>query len=186
MDAIEDSILWHRVDRPGSESSRLSRVDSSWVLAGTAVFAHEERPVRLDYEVVCDAAFRTELARVSGWLGRKPIEISIRAENGRWSLDGEECADVEGAVDLDLNFSPSTNLLPIRRLGLSEGASASVRAAWLRFPRLDLAPLQQSYHRIGPSTYRYESATGFTADLEVRPSGLVRRYPGVWEPDASS
>lgn len=32
-------------------------------------------------------------------------------------------------ADLDLNFSPSTNLIPLRRLGLAVGAEAPVRAA---------------------------------------------------------
>lgn len=41
-------------------------------------------------------------------------------------------------VDIDLNFSPSTNLLPIRRFDLSVGASAIVRAAWLRFAGMDV------------------------------------------------
>jgi hypothetical protein len=43
-----------------------------------------------------------------------------------------------GCVNIDLNFSPSTNLLPIRRLDLSVGASAIVRAAWLRFPGMNV------------------------------------------------
>lgn len=183
---IEDTIFWHRVDCPGAESARLVRLERAWTLAGTAVFVHDARPCRLDYEVTCDPGFFTKGARVSGWLGRDPIEVEVRSENGRWWLNGVECPGTEGSLDIDLMFSPSTNLVPIRRLSLAEGEGASVRAAWLRFPAFDLAPLQQSYHRLGPSTYRYESATGFVAELDVRPSGLVARYPGVWECDASA
>ena len=46
-----------------------------------------------------------------------------------------------GCVDLDLNFIPSTTLLPVRRLGLAIGQSAEVQAAWLRFPGFTLVPI---------------------------------------------
>jgi uncharacterized protein len=80
-----------------------------------------------------------------------------------------------------LNFSPSTNLLPIRRLSLAGGESVEVTAAWLRFPSFGLEPLRQTYRRIGETTYRYESAGGsFVRDIQVADSGLVVTYPGFW------
>jgi hypothetical protein len=91
---------------------------------------------------------------------------------------------VTGCIDLDLNFSPSTNLLPIRRLNLAVGDEAQVRAAWLRFPSFELEPLFQTYRRIDESTYRYLSSTGFAADLEVSSVGFVTNYPGIWEVEA--
>src|SRR5438093_248859 len=93
-----------------------------------------------------------------------PLDQSTRT--GRWTPNGTECPAVAGCVDLDLNFSPSTNLLPIRRLDLPIGGRAAVRAAWLRFPGFTLEPLEQVYHRIDEGTYRYESAGGsFIAEL---------------------
>ena len=38
-----------------------------------------------------------------------------------WEAIVNECPIVAGSTDIDLNFSPSTNLLPIRRLGLAIG-----------------------------------------------------------------
>jgi hypothetical protein len=92
---------------------------------------------------------------------------------------------VAGCIDLDLGFSPSTNLLPIRRLGLAVGQEAEVKAAWLRFPGLPLEPLEQLYRRIDVTTYRYESAGGsFVTELQVNAQGLVTRYPNFWEVEA--
>jgi hypothetical protein len=89
-------------------------------------------------------------------------------------------APVAGCIDIDLNFSPSTNLLPIRRLGLQVGEEASVRAAWLRFPSFRLEPLEQSYTR-RETTYVYRNQdSGFTADLRVSPNGMVLDYEGLW------
>jgi hypothetical protein len=127
------SILWRRLDRPGHDACRLLSRESGWHLVGTAVFAHERQPCRLDYSVVCDGGWRTQSARVTGWVGAEAVEIALSADSGRrWRLNGRECPAVGGCIDLDLNFSPSTNLLPIRRLGLGigpENATCTTRPA---------------------------------------------------------
>lgn len=84
-------------------------------------------------------------------------------------------------VDIDLGFSPATNLLPIRRLSLARGQEAEVRAAWLPFPSLTFEVLPQVYRREGLQTYRYESGGGvFVRLLEVDAVGFVTDYPGLW------
>jgi hypothetical protein len=40
--------------------------------------------------------------------------------------NGAAVSAVEGCIDIDLKYSPSTNLLPIRRLNLAIGESAEV------------------------------------------------------------
>jgi hypothetical protein len=172
---------------PGHESARLELSDGAGKLVGAAVFTdNEDRLSRLYYQVACDAAWRTTGARVAGWVGDDAVEVAIEADGaGRWRLNGRECPQVEGCVDLDLNFSPSTNLLPIRRLGLEVGEEAEVRAAWLRFPGFTLEPLEQRYRRTGEHAWRYESAGGaFVRDLTVNDSGFVVSYPGLWEAGA--
>jgi hypothetical protein len=109
------------------------------------------------------------------------VDLVVDREH-RWRLNGIERPVVTGCIDLDLNFSPSTNLLPIRRLNLAVGQAAEVRAAWLRFPNFELEPLSQVYRRIDESTYRYESGGGrFVADLAVNSVGFVTNYPAIWQ-----
>ena len=179
----DHTILWRRLDGAGHESCRLSFRDPEWHLAGSAVFAHEGRACRLDYLVVCDASWRTISGKVAGWVGEEDVEIEVAADAAcGWRLNGRECHEAAGCADLDLNFSPSTNLLPIRRLGLSVGQEAEVRAAWLRFPDFKLEPLAQTYRRTGAATYVYESAGGsFVAELTVNEAGFVTHYPDLWQ-----
>lgn len=177
-------ILWRWMDRPGHEAARLQQAaGGEWHLAGTSVFAYEGAPCRLDYLIVCDGRWRTVRARVDGWIGARAVVCEIAADaDGRWRLNGEEVPEVAGCVDVDLNFSPSTNLLPIRRLELDVGGEGAVSAAWLRFPSLRLERLDQTYRRTGELSYRYESADGaFVRDIEVDEAGLVTRYPDFWE-----
>jgi uncharacterized protein len=133
--------------------------------------------------VVCDAAWRTVSARVAGWLDITPIEVVIGADTTRsWTLNGRPCPELQGCEDIDLSFSPATNLLPIRRAGLAVGARVSVRAAWLRFPAITLESLDQTYERVSESRYRYESRGGsFVALLETNAAGFVTHYPGLWQ-----
>jgi uncharacterized protein len=125
---------------------------------------------------------------VEGWLGNTTVGIQIKTDpSRRWWLNEVEQPDVTGCIDLDLNFSPSTNLLPIRRLDLAIGETAYVRAAWLRFPSFKLELLPQRYSHLAETTYRYESAGGqFVADLTVNRSGFVVDYPGLWQSEAAS
>lgn len=175
-------ILWRWMDRPGHEAARLEFVDGEWHLRGTSVLLHEAQPVRLDYHIVCDAEWRTRRASVSGWIGEREVKAQIEARDGRWRLNGAKVPEVEGCVDVDLNFSPSTNLLPIRRLNLRIGEEGAVGAAWLRFPGFHLERLEQTYRRTGETSYRYESAGGeFVRDIEVNQAGLVTQYPDFWE-----
>jgi hypothetical protein len=159
--------------------------EAGWELSGTAVFVYERRGCRLDYVIACDVAWRTVTAQVNGWVGDDAVDVAISVDTeGRWWMNEHSVPEVAGAIDVDLNFSPSTNLLPIRRLKLDVGRSAPVRAAWLRFPSFALEPFEQTYTRLGPTAYRYESAGGFTADLEVDETGFVTHYGDVWTTEA--
>lgn len=183
----KESILWRALYWPGHEACSLYRVESEWRLDGTAVFLHESRTCRLSYLITCDANWHTRSAVVSGWFGDEDVNLELSVdEHHRWEVNGIAKPAVFGCIDLDLNFSPSTNLLPIRRMHLDVGARAEVKAAWLRFPSFELEPLSQVYERLGEFKYRYSSRGGeFVADLTVNKVGFVTVYPQLWEAEGS-
>jgi uncharacterized protein len=68
---------------------------------------------------------------------------------------------------------------------LAVGASAAVRAAWVRFPELTTEVLEQVYTRLAQELYLYESAGGsFRRELVVNEVGFVLEYPGLWRAEA--
>ena len=179
------TVVWRREDEPGHEHLSLIEGPGGIVLRGVAILAWRSQPSRLDYEVRCDPSWVTRSARVTGSVGARAIDARVECLAGEWTLNGEAVAAVRGAVDVDLNFSPSTNVLPIRRLALPVGGRATVRAAWLRFPSFALEPLEQVYERLAERRYRYESNGGpFTAEIDVDASGLPSRY-GPWVAEAT-
>ncbi len=177
------TILWRRIDLPGFESARMAAQPDGWQVTGTAVFADEGNPCRLNYQIDCAADWRTRSAMVVGWVGAEAINVRLSVDDElRWRVNDVEVPDVTGCIDVDLNFSPSTNLLPVRRLGLAVGQEGAVKAAWLRFPGFTLEPLEQVYLRLDERTYRYTSGGGsFVRDIRVTPSGFPALYPGLWE-----
>jgi hypothetical protein len=181
------SILWRRLDTPGHDACRLEGSDAGWELDGTAIFRHAGAPARLTYHVACDLAWRTQQGQVHGWLGMQSVEFTImRTAGGVWTLNGQVVPGLESCIDLDLSFTPATNLLQIRRLALAEGQAAHAPAAWLDVPAGTLELLPQRYERRAEVTYWYEApSVNYAALLEVTPTGFIRRYPGLWEMEST-
>jgi uncharacterized protein len=94
---------------------------------------------------------------------------------GRWWRDGAPADDLAGCLDVDIEVTPATNALPIRRLALAIGEAAEVTAAWIRVPAATTEPLVQRYERTGTHTWRY-TAGAFDATLEVDDVGLPVSY----------
>jgi hypothetical protein len=115
-------MLWRRLDLPGHEIARLDPLDDGWKLSGTAVFSSQQGPSKLDYAVICDLSWWTNSAQVRGLVGDHEVDLNVSVDaERRWRVNGVECGAIEGCIDIDLGFSPSTNLLPIRRLALALG-----------------------------------------------------------------
>jgi hypothetical protein len=177
------TVLWRRLDVPGHDACRLEQTAGGWAVDGAAVFSEDGLPARLAYRVDCDDAWRSTRGVVQGWLGARSIALEVaRTSGGGWTLDGRAVTGLEPCVDLDLGFTPATNLLQLRRIGLFPGDAADVPVAWLDAAAGTLDLLQQRYERRSETTYWY-GAPGFryAALLEVGPDGFVRRYPGLWE-----
>jgi len=177
------TILWRRLDTPGHDACRLEGSDAGWQLEGTAVFRHEGVPARLAYRVAGDPAWRTREGQVRGWLGGQSVEFTIgRTAGGVWTLNGAVVPGLESFDDLDLGFTPATNLSQLRRVALAEGQAAEVPVAWLDVAAATLEVLPQRYERRSQATYWYEApSVGYAGLLEVTSAGFIRRYPGLWE-----
>ena len=181
-------IVWRRLDLPGYEVATIVPTDDGWRLDGVAVLAESGRPCRVEYEIHCDARWMTQRCVIRGHIGDRSVRLDVeRSASGIWSIDGVVVPALEGCDDVDLGFSPSTNLLPIRRLALPVGEQSVVRAAWIRFPELTAEVLEQRYTHSSAGRYLYESAGGaFRRELEVDAFGCVIDYPGLWRAEATA
>lgn len=173
--------MWKWLQRTGLERFEFLQSGDHWILRGS-ILTVADSAAEAKYEIICDRQFRTQHVKAAICDGRGERRMEIASENGRWYQNGSEVGTVRGAIDIDLGWSPSTNTLPIRRLGLNVGqSSGEFTAAWVRFPDLVLEPLLQEYSRVQDRLYQYSSSGGaFKAMLLVDEHGLVRDYEGIW------
>jgi RimJ/RimL family protein N-acetyltransferase len=178
-------MRWRRTDVPGREDARVEQTPGGWRLTGEVEADEAGVRAQLAYVIDCECDWRTRRAVITGSAAGAPIRLEFAADGkGHWMLDGAPLPLVEGALDIDLGFTPATNLLPIRRLDLAVGQRADVRTAWVRFPELRVEVLEQSYRREADRVFRYEALVDgerFEARLDTDEFGRVLVYEGLWE-----
>ncbi|HET9942879.1 MAG TPA: putative glycolipid-binding domain-containing protein [Terriglobia bacterium] len=181
-----NEILWRRLDTAGHDACRLREFEDGWRLEGATTFRHEALPACVRYEVDCDRRWWTRRGVVRGWIGGQALDFLMeRQPDGIWFLNGTAVPGLDQCVDLDLGFTPATNLFQIRRVALSIGQSADVPVAWFDVPGGTLERLHQRYERRSIETYWYESRRfHYSALLHVNGAGFVERYPELWEAEA--
>jgi hypothetical protein len=174
-------VAWRRTDElEADEHLTMTARETGLALVGTVLGADGGVPIRIEYRVMTDGTGATTAAHIRDLRGFDQRTVSLeRSAKGVWTVNGATDRKLKGCFDIDLGCSPSTNTLPIRRLKLGVGSSATIQAAWLRYPELDVVKTAQTYTRIDESTYRYESGT-FSAELLVDDDGVVAAYGEIW------
>jgi hypothetical protein len=146
------------------------------VVATGAQLGAAPQPYRAAYELEVRGGWITRRLRVEvGGVG----SVELRHDGkGTWA-GVANAAELEGALDCDLAFSPLTNLMPVRRHRLHEQPGAvDLEMAWVALPELTVHRSKQRYEHLEPGRVRYTSGD-FTADLELDADGIVVFYPGL-------
>jgi hypothetical protein len=153
------------------------------VLQGTVILLLEGLPARISYRIVCDPNWHTRAAAIFQDYAGEHKELTLQVNDKQaWLVNDVPATFADGLYDLDLEISPSTNTLAIRRLGLKDGESGETTPVWVRFPSLTLEALPQKYTRLDAHTYEFNAPTqAFTAQLSVDDSALVVKYGDLWQ-----
>ena len=167
------TVLWQRIESPGSDWCALERKSDGWRLQGIVLAEVATVPVVVHYAVALASDWSTRAVEIATHSDDtiKPRELRLTAApDQRWQIEREPSLDpsmlkddpmaLHGLTDVDLGITPATNTLPIRRLEPAIGEAVAVTAAWVRFPELTIEPLPQRYIRLAERCYRYESAGG--------------------------
>ncbi|HEX6310814.1 MAG TPA: putative glycolipid-binding domain-containing protein [Acidimicrobiia bacterium] len=192
-------VMWAGTDEWRAEAASVELTEDGIRATGTQLGV-DPLPYRAEYSLDATGGFVTRRLEVrtagSGWSRR--VELT-HAGAGAWTCTAEQVGEVDlappggdvetlrGARDCDLGFSPLTNLMPVRRLGLHEHEGAQdYLMAWVSVPDLELFASAQRYEHVrhdeAGSTVRFVDRgrfAGFTADLELDADGLVLVYPAL-------
>jgi hypothetical protein len=172
------AILWKSTDNSSLEYFSLA----AFALEGTIILLLKGLPARITYRIECDRCWKTRNVSIHQERAGKTTHLTLKVDSKQmWKAKESAVAFATGMYDIDLEVTPATNTIPIRRIRLKEGESQQVDAVWVRFPSLKLERLRQRYTRIDRRHYKYESlSTGFKAHLEVDKFGLIVSYGNLW------
>lgn len=180
-------VVWSRVNVPGLELLDLDGDAEGASFHSAVIDADPTAPFRVAYTIETDAAWRVRRLSIRELGGReRAIELRGDGDGGWTDAHGAPLPDLAGCIDVDLTATPATNTLPIRRLDLQAGESATITAAWIQFPEMTIGPSPQRYtclarYDSGDGRYRYEGLeSGFTVELPVDADGVVRDYGDIW------
>ena len=177
-------VLWRCAELSSTEHFSLEEVDGAWVLSGDASLLVDGIPGHVGYRVDVSADWVVDRALINFAIGRRHRVLEIVHAHGAWTVDGLGRPDLAGCTDVDLGWTPSTNTVPLRRLSSDIGECREVRAAWVRFPELDVQATEQCYTRLASDRWRYQAGM-YEFVLVVSEAGVVLEYgDDLWRAEA--
>jgi hypothetical protein len=173
------------------ESSRVqlsgNRIKAYGRIVAAATSSHPA--FSASYDLVTDEAGATKRLSMTVTLAERERQLSIaRDEENMWLVQqhtGESSrAAYNGALDVDVIFSPFFNALPIRRTGLYERSeSVTLPVVYVRLPELSVEAATISYSSGGPGNpdgIKLHSPVADTT-ITVDSEGFILDYPGLAE-----
>ncbi len=138
------------------------------------------------YDVLTDESGATKRFGLTVTLAERERQLAIaRDEENMWLVtdhQGESRASYNGALDVDVVFSPFFNALPIRRLGLHERAdSLALPVVYVNVPEMSVTAAVVSYTSEGRlDGIKLRSPVADTT-VRVDADGFIADYPGLAE-----
>ncbi|MGO4704816.1 putative glycolipid-binding domain-containing protein [Microvirga sp. 2MCAF38] len=164
----------------GIEHVDISPADGGIDFAGVVIGQEDDANFALAYRLRVDVEWRVREARLKTTSGHR-LHLESNGK-GTWHENGVEQPALQGCIDIDIQASPVTNTLPIRRLSLQHGGMSELRLCYIAVPDLTVSVAHQRYTALDNALYRFESVqSGFTADLPVDVDGFVLDYPDLFK-----
>ncbi len=144
-------------------------------------------PFSASYDLVTDESGGTKRLSMTVTLAERERQLSIaRDEENMWLVQDHSGhtsrATYDGALDVDVVFSPFFNALPIRRAGLYRRTdSVSLRVVYVWLPELTVEPLTISYASTGIGDGIKVRSPVADTTITVDDFGFIVDYPGLAE-----
>jgi len=135
------------------------------------------------YDLVTDETGATKRLSLTVTLAERERQLSIaRDEENMWMIQDHQGqtkrAAYEGAMDVDVVFSPFFNALPIRRTGIYQRIeSVTVPVVYVSLPDLAVNPATISYSSSGDGIKLHSPVAETTITVDA--DGFILDYPGL-------
>jgi uncharacterized protein len=186
---MKRQVMWSPWTTPGLEHVQVFTQSDGIVADGLLLGVEKQEPFRVRYEIQCDHRWKLRTVQITVLGGISQSLHLVTDGEGSWVTGrGEVLPSLTGCLDVDISVTPFTNTLPIRRLTLQSGESATLSIAYITVPKLQVEVSEQRYTCLETTSsggrYWFESLEQgeaiFTAELPVDQDGLVVDYPELF------
>ena len=182
-------LTWRAPDASRMESVRVQLSGNRVKANGRLVAAATEEHVAFGvyYDLQTDESGAVKRLGMTVTVAERERQLVIaRDEENMWLVTdarGESRLGYDGALDVDMVFSPFFNALPIRRARLHQrAASVTLPTIYLDLPQMAVAAAEASYSSAGPGQPIQVHTPGTDprgVALRVDADGFVIDYPGL-------
>jgi uncharacterized protein len=179
-------LTWRSQDHRRMESVRVQLSGKRIKANGRIVAAETDTNPAFAayYDLLTDETGATKRLGMTATLAERERQLVVaRDDENVWLITdhhGDSRAAYEGALDVDVVYSPFFNTLPIRRIGLHEHAdSITVPTVYVNLPEMSVAAAMVSYSNIGDGMKVHSPVSETT--LTVDADGFIVDYPGLAE-----
>jgi uncharacterized protein len=180
-------LTWRAHDVPRLESVRVqlsgNRIKAYGRVVAAAAGSHPA--FSASYDLVTDEHGATKRLSLTVTLAERERQLSIaRDEENMWLVQDHQGqtrrSNYDGALDVDVTFSPFFNALPIRRNALHEKAeSVTVPVVYVRVPDLSVETEMISYSSAADGIKLHSPVADTTVTVDS--DGFILDYPGLAE-----
>ena len=180
-------LTWSAHDVPRMESVRVqlsgNRIKANGRIVAAATSSHPA--FSASYDLVTDEVGATKRLSLTVTLAERERQLSIaRDEENMWLIQqhtGETSrAAYDGALDVDLIFSPFFNALPVRRTGLYQRSeTVTLPVVYVRMPELSVEAATISYSSASDGIKLHSPVADTTVTVDS--AGFILDYPGLAE-----
>jgi hypothetical protein len=178
-------LTWRAHDVPRMESVRVqlsgNRIKAYGRIVAAATPSHPA--FSASYDLVTDESGGTKRLSLTVTLAERERQLSIaRDEENMWMVQDHQNQtkreSFDGALDVDVVFSPFFNALPIRRTGIYRSADTiSIPVVYVRLPDLSVE-LETITYSNGDDGFTLNSPVADTP-ITVDDEGFILDYPGL-------
>ena len=189
---VTTMLTWQADDGHGLEGTRLNiGAGGGYRALSRMVRVHPDGDFTASFRLVVGTGGELQrLSVTSATAGRERHLTLNRTEDGYWLLDtgtgtGGKRDEFGGALDIDLQYSPMLNTVPIRRLDLHRsGGEHTLPVVFVSLPSLEVRQVTRTYRAVSPLDDSGHALIELSYDdvvteLVVDADGVVASYPGL-------
>lgn len=149
-------VSWASLEETGAERLTLAETGAGYLAEGTLVGSGTGSSACGRYEIALSPTWQVTRVAAAWEQGGRRQSLSLQTESsGIWRSPAAPEPALTGCTDVDIAWTPFTNTLPIRRLGLSPGEGREIQVVYICPPYLRPEPVGFSF--TAPYTARAEA-----------------------------